>query len=100
MTVEDAPPWLREHRRVTSKYLNRSSHCFTATEQLGTSVFQPEVAFIRQLIVGVNTVKLIRSYPKRAFWHFEEIVLIVYLAPNQLMHPSVQLLEIISVYFF
>lgn len=55
---------LYRYRGVSSKYLNRYLALFTALEQAGRSVFQPEVDSIRQLIAGVNAVKRIRALSK------------------------------------
>ena len=55
---------LCHYRGVSSKYLNRYLALFTALEQVGRSVFHPEVDSVRQLIAGVNAVKRIRSLSK------------------------------------
>ena len=55
---------LDHYRGLSSKYLNRYLALFTALEQVGHSVFHPEVDSIRQLIAVVNAVKRIRSLSK------------------------------------
>ena len=55
---------LHRYHGVSSKYLNRYLALFTALEQAGSSVFQPEVDSIRRLLAGVTAVKPIRTLSK------------------------------------